>query len=208
MSRREGQRVSSAGLRDARLAALPARAWRRRVPHRPAAVRELPRLGELHRATAVPAGREDAGGARVIACLIWPGAGPHQLVPACSCAGSPAKYATYNVVAGPSDKLRPSWPGGFLAAGCQWRPQGTFGALPNRRGSDCGSAAAIRGPDWPVMCALLPSPTIASAPEFGERALPQPALGALHVLHPRDGPGTDRWHCSWASRSGSCQTYW
>src|SRR5258708_10128647 len=23
---------------------------------------------------------------------------------------------------------------------------------PNRRGSDCGSAAAFRGPDWPVMC--------------------------------------------------------
>ena len=103
---------------DTRLAALPARAWRRRVPHPPAAVRELPRLGELHRATAVPAGREYAGGARVIACLIWPGAGPHQLVPACSCARSLAKYATYNVVAGPSDKLRPSWPGGFLEAGC------------------------------------------------------------------------------------------
>jgi hypothetical protein len=66
----------------------------------------------------VPAGREDVGGARVIACPIWPGAGLRQLVPACSCAGSPAKYATYNVVAGPTDKTHAVMAWRIRAAGC------------------------------------------------------------------------------------------
>src|SRR5690348_11131767 len=50
---------------------------------------------------------------------------------------------------------------------------------PNRRGSDCGSAAAIRGPDWPVMCVR---PAAALLVASGAVAQLVPRIGARPLL--------------------------